>query len=200
MVVGVAGDRALEQALLDVDRRIRVEAAVRPAAELDALARRLGDERDGMAAAGFSSLMIAVDHGRGVVDVDVVGRARPEAAAVHFLDRYGEAVAVRWVAPSRLAERPRAFASWTSEGRMLRVFSAIDHNGERRGSATLEHEDQREVAVAVTCFAPVGPHTLIGGIQRQHHDLELSAPVGDRRVIDAATGEARPSVDELGVR
>ena len=110
------------------------------------------------------------------------------AAEAYFRERYGDAVAVQWLAPACDVERARAFGAWT-RGRILRVYSAIDRNGERRGSATVHSEDAAEIVVAVTCFVPLSPRRRVGGYKPQHHDMELARPSptdarsnrGDRR-------------------
>jgi hypothetical protein len=146
---------------------------------------------------GFTPAGCAVIEEKGFVWVRVTGEAGPDAAAAYFRDRYGDAVWVQWLAPGRHVERPRAFGSWTAAGRILRVFSAIDRNGERTGSATLRAETDSEIVVAVSCLIPLRPTRHLRGYKRRHHDLELRAPVGDRSVIDAATGRARRPVWEI---
>ena len=72
-----------------------------------------------------------------------------------------------------------------------------DRNGERTGSAALRAGTDTEIVVAVMCLVPLGPTRCVCGYKRRHHDLVLSAPVGDRRVIDAATGNARRPVWQI---
>ena len=158
---------------------------------------RLRRDRDAIAADGFTINLCRVIEPLGLVLLRVAGASGEDAARAYFQERYGESVRVHWLGPDRYAERPRAFGSWTAAGRILRVFSAIDRNGERTGSATLRSETDAEIVVAVTCLVPLWPTLCVGGYKRRHHDLVLTAPVGDRRVIDAATGNARRPVWQI---
>jgi hypothetical protein len=128
--------------------------------------------------------------------VQLAGGRDAAAAERHFRARYGEAVAIEWVGPSRLREEPHPFGSWTSEGRLLRVFFGLDHNGQRRGSARVAGEGGERIVVAPSRLQPLGVTTAIGGFQRHHADLELREPVGDRAVIDAGTDLPRPSLEQ----
>jgi hypothetical protein len=60
----------------------------------------------------------------------------------------------------------------------------------------VEDSDER-IVIALTRRQPIGFTTMIGGFQHHHADLELRAPVGERAVIDASSGAARPSVAQL---
>ena len=154
-------------------------------------------DRDAIAADGFTINLCRVIEPLGLVLLRVAGGPDEDAARAYFQERYGEAARVHWLGPDLHAERPRAFGSWTAAGTILRVFSAIDRNGERTGSATLRAQTDAEIVVAVTCLVPLGPTRRVGGYKRRHHDVVLRAPVGDRRVIDAATGNARRPVWEI---
>ena len=181
-------------------RARRVERAPRSSAALWALEPRIVDDWHTYEADGFSCIGYAVLATDGFVWVRVVGEAGSMAAEAYFRERYGDAVAVQWLAPERDVERARAFGAWTAAGRILRVYSAIDRNGERRGSATVRSEDAAEIVVAVTCFVPLSPRRRVGGYKPQHHDIELAGPVAGRRVIDAATGRRRRSLAEIPFR
>jgi len=186
----------------DRDRRprstgFRFEAGRGREAPLWSVCDQVRRDRDAIAADGFTINLCRVIQPLGLVLLRVAGASEEDAARAYFRERYGDAVRVHWLGPDRYAERPRAFGSWTAAGRILRVFSAIDRNGERTGSATLRAETHAEIVVAVTCLVPLGPSRRVGGYKRRHHDLVLGAPVGDRRVIDAATGNARRPVWEI---
>jgi hypothetical protein len=176
---------------------VAFERVPRTVTELEAVRERLRVERELLEADGFQWLVITTDHQRGVVDVDLVGGAAAAAAESYFAARYGDAVAVRWLGPSRYREVPHPFGSWTSEGRLIRVFFGLDHNGQRPGHARLEQESSERIVIALSCLQPLGVVTAIGGFRPQHADLELREPVGDRVVIDASAGVARPSLPEL---
>jgi hypothetical protein len=202
--IGLVGDLEPHRAALTRmgGDRVVLEPRPRTVGELDAIAERIRADVPELAAAGLEidPRSIWTRPERGVVQVLVTGGSDRRAATVPFAARYGSAVDVGWRGPSRLREVPRAFGSWTSEGRRIRVFFGIDRNGEERGGARVVEETAERVVIEVTCREPVGIVTLIGGYQPLHADLELREPVGDRAVIDASAGVARPSLAELGVR
>jgi hypothetical protein len=204
LFVGIVGDLEPHRAPLGEmgGDRVVLETRRRTVAELDAIAERVAADVPELAAAGLEvePRCILPRPDRGVVRVLVVGGSDEPAVAELFAARYGPAVDVMWLGPSRLREVPRAFGSWTAEGRRVRVFFGIDHNGEQRGNARVVEETGERVAIEVTCLEPVGMVTLIGGFQPLHADLDLRDPVGDRAVIDASSGVARPSLAQLGVR
>jgi hypothetical protein len=204
LFVGIVGDLEPHRAPLTHmgGDRIVLETRPRTVGELDAIAERLAADVPELAAAGLEIEPRGIwpPPGRGVVRVSVVGGADEPAVAKLFAARYGAALDVVWLGPSRLREVPRAFGSWTGEGRRVRVFFGIDHNGEQRGNARVVEQTGERVVIEVTCLKPVGFVTLIGGFQPLHADLELGDPVGDRAVIDASAGVARPSLAQLGVR
>lgn len=198
VTVGVAGDPGLhERALVAIDPdRVVVEPVPRSVGELEALCDRI--QRDPvLTAAGYQWMSLAPVPHEGVVRVDVVGGGDEATARAFLLERYGLAVRVAWLGASRRRAVPHPFASWTSEDRQLLVFFGLDLNGQRFGSATVVGEHGDRVVVAVTRLQPIGCTTRIGGFKPTQAGLTLSAPVGDRVVIDASTGEARPSVAEL---
>ncbi|MET0685562.1 MAG: hypothetical protein ABW060_09610 [Solirubrobacteraceae bacterium] len=180
-----------------LERARRVERTAHSKTWLVEVWEQILMDRDAHTAAGFPFVMCALMDRDGFVWLQVIGEPGPDAAEAYFRDRYGDAVWVEWLAAQRHVERPRGFGSWTAAGRILRVYSAIDRNGERRGSATLRSEDSEEIVVAVTCFVPLGPRRLVGGYKPQYHDIELAGPVAGRRVIDAATGKRRRSLAEI---
>jgi hypothetical protein len=77
------------------------------------------------------------------------------------------------------------------------VFFGLDRNGQQRGEARVVQESGARIVIALTRLQPVGITTLIGGFERQHADLELREPVGERAVIDASEGVIRPSLAQL---
>ena len=138
-VVGIVGDPEPHRAALAriggsrvvVERRAPIRP--RPEAELRAIADRIHADEPELARAGLSLGLMDAFPELGVVEVHVVGGAR--AAAVFFAERYGDAVSVVWLGPRRLLEFLRPFGSWTSGGRWIRVFYALDPNGEQPGEA-----------------------------------------------------------------
>lgn len=61
----------------------------------------------------------------------------------------------------------------------------------------MTEETSERIVIALTRLQPVGWTTLVGGFRPQHVELELGDPVGDRAVIDASAGVARPSLTQL---
>jgi hypothetical protein len=100
----------------------------------------------------------------------------------------------RWVVappPGLLGEETQPFASWVIDGNALTVFYALQQNGEQPGRCTAE-EHPDSVIVRLTIRAPQGITTTIRGFKGSHATVKLSEPLGDRVVIDAASGDARP--------
>jgi len=132
------------------------------------------------------------DEELGVVDVQCVGLDRERA--LHVLrERFGPRIRVDWLGPETYRPVARAFGTWTAEGRELTVFYGIDRNGERERSWAVV-EDDDAVTVTVTIGQPVGGTTLIGGHRLCSATVSLARGLGDRRVIDGATGRERPSL------
>ena len=193
LFVGIVGDldehRAALEPLAGGDRVV-LEQRPRTVRELDVIAEQVESHERELADAGLEMDVELVRRfaERGVVQVKVLG-GRDEGAAVEFFAaRYGGAVEVAWLGPSRLREVPQAFGSWTSEGRQVRVFFGIEHNGEQRGNARVAEETEERVVIELTRHEPVGLRTLRGGFTPQQADLQLREPVGDRAVIDAGAG------------
>jgi hypothetical protein len=135
-----------------------------------------------------------------VVKVQLIGGADEAPATVLLGARYGDAVAVDWLGSQPHREVPHPFGSWMSEGRRIRVFFGLDHNGEQRGDARVAQETDERVVIALNCLQPVGATTLIGGFRPLHTDSGLCEPVGNRAVVDASAGVVRPSLAELRSR
>ena len=202
LIIGLVGDAEPHKVPLSRigGERVMFEQLPRTVPELDALADRIIDDGTALQAAGFDLLEIGPDLQRGAVRVELVGGRGAAAARDYFAERYGDAVAVEWIGPSRYRELPHPFGSWTSEGRRIRVFFGLDHNGQQRGAARVAEESGERIVIALTRLQPVGYTTAIGGFQRRHADLQLREPVGERAVIDASEGVIRPSLAQLSNR
>lgn len=100
-------------------------------------------------------------------------------------------VVAEWLGPASIAEEPCPFGSWIADQRRLTVFYALPRNGEQPGRCTVS-EDPDRVIVTLTIRVPQGVRTGMGGFRRSHATVELSAPVGERIVIDAAENLQRP--------
>lgn len=198
LFVGIVGDSSAHaDAVAKLSAgRATVESRIRTEGELEALATRIVDDEAELQQAGFEPLVISADPSEGVVEVEMVGGADEAAAREFVASRYGPAVRIEWLGPSVLREAPHPFGSWTSESLQIRVFFGLDHNGEQFKSAVIDETPDR-ILVSLTKLEPVGPATLVGGYQPQHADLDLIQPIGDRDVIDASSGHARPSLAQL---
>jgi hypothetical protein len=199
LFVGLVGDAESHKGPLSQigGERVAFEQVPRTVGELSAIRDRIVADRTVLGAAGFELLGVGTDQHRGVVRTTVVGGRDAVAAERYLAGRYGEAVAVEWLGPSRFREAPHPFGSWTSEGRLIRLFFGLDHNGQRRGSARVAEESGERIVIALSCLQPLGNTTLRGGFQPHHADLDLREPVGNRAVIDASAGVPRPSLAQL---
>jgi hypothetical protein len=161
------------------------------------MADRIVADEPELATAGLYRNWMAWAPELGVVEVHVAGGPDERAAAEFFAARYGDAVAVRWLGPSRFRELPHPFGSWTSDGRRIRVFFALDPNGYQPGQARVTQETDELLVIALSALEPVGLITQMGGSRTHRVERELREPVGGRAVIDASVGVARPSLAEL---
>jgi hypothetical protein len=139
LFIGLVGDAEAHKArLLEIGgERVAFEHVPRTVRELRALANRIVDDRTVLEEAGFDLISVGSDPQRGVVDVRLVGGRDAAPARDYLARRYGDAVAVEWLGPSRDREVPHPFGSWTSEGRLLRVFFGLDRHGHQRGRRAL---------------------------------------------------------------
>jgi hypothetical protein len=200
LYVGLVGDADVHKAALSEiwPERVAFESVPRTVRALEAISDRVVADLTALRAAGFEVLRIHTDRQRGVVQMTLVG-GRDAAAAEEYIDgRYGDAVAVHWRGPSPFREVPRSFGSWTSEGRLIRVFFELDRDGQRRAHARVAEETSERIVIGLTCLQFLG-NTF--KIMRPHHaDLDLREPVGNRAVIDASAGVPRPSLAQLRSR
>jgi hypothetical protein len=172
VVLRIVGDpephRAALARLYRGDRLVVEHRPPRPArsqAELNAIADRLLADEPELATVGLHRVWMARAPELGEVEVHVVGGRDERAAAEFFATRYGDAVTVWWQGPSRFREAPRPFGSWTSEGRRIRVFFALDPNGQQPGQVQVAQETDELIVIALSCLDPVGFRTRIGGFQ-----------------------------------
>jgi hypothetical protein len=180
--------RAVLRGRLDPERVV-VGRAHLSNRDLEALQRRVTGELGELRELGVDVQWVCVGPGR-CLEVEYFAVDR-EGSVRLLRDRFGPALKPLWVAPERLGEEAQPFASWVIDGHALTVFYGLGQNGERPGGCTAEEHPDR-VIVRLTIRAPQGIATLIGGFMRSHATVKLSEPLGDRVVIDAASGDARP--------
>jgi hypothetical protein len=121
------------------------------------------------------------------VEVEVVAEDADTALAT-LRKRYGNAVAIEWLGGEEFVVEKVPWMLWTLDesGRRLtvhyRTFRA--YTLERT-----EHEEaEREVKVTVFARAPHSVKTIGASFEAT---VELSVPLGGRRVVDGATGRVR---------
>lgn len=179
--------------------RVVVEAALHSEAELEGIVECIERDRDDLLAAGIDLTSWGANPNDGIVEVDIVA-ADADRAQRTLTSRYGPLVCVVEWSPAWRAEKPRAFGSWSAEGRMLEVFYGVGHNGEApERCEVIDGDDEIVITVIITDMI-AGIQTLVGGYRRLSAQVQLAAPLGSRRVIDGSCGEPRPSVAQLRQR
>ncbi len=196
--VGVVGDPApLRDAVRMVPYAERVRIVSRTVSEeaLKPVGQAVWAAKDELETLGIVLQGMSLNVAAGVYELMVVGPDEPRGRAV-LRERFGERVRVDWIAAATTESQPRAFASWTAEGRLLTVYSWHDRNGEEPGSSTFaEYADRVEVGLRV--LVPTGFTTDIGGWHPIRETVELDEPLGSRDVVDRTGGVVRPCWDDL---
>lgn len=166
--------------------REEVPADVRE--RLDALHERIWEDEEELAAAGVKMKGSSVDAECGRVEVEVVA-ADAETAQSILTQRYGDAVVCEWLGPSEAALEAEPWQAWTLDRTkkklIVHCLTFKAYEVERA-----EHmEDEDSVTVLLYMRKPVSSVKLQAG--EHAATVELSAPLGDRRVFDGATGRER---------
>jgi hypothetical protein len=163
--------------------RLRTTAVQYPGVDLLALQDRIADDQDALEAEGFDIRSLGVDIEANRVAVQMVS-ARADHQA-YFHARYGPAV-VTFATPedARNACQRLDSVRVSSTGRSL-LLRWTYSSGEALETVELtEHADRVEVGIVQRTPFFGGPDDAHSGRTR----VQLSQPLGDRRVIDAATG------------
>jgi len=176
--------------------QIVVEPATRSEQELEALNERVWADTELLRALGIDLVSFGPEPNAGAVEVEIVATDAAQAEQT-LLERYGPALHVTACHGSWWAETPRAFGSWSTEGRTLVVFYALDHNGEQTGGCQVVERGDSVICTVTICEPAVGIRTLIAGYQGMTAEVALCEPLGDRTVIDGSCGEPRPSLARL---
>lgn len=103
--------------------------------------------------------------------------------------RYGADILVDVVAASAYLEQSVPWLSWRADGRALTVL--VDDITDDSGLSAVIDETDDEVVVTVS--GPRWQGLEEGPARSFERTVNLSRPVSRRRVIDGATGLARPS-------
>jgi hypothetical protein len=159
----------------------------------DAVRERIFAELDELAAEGFHVKTGSIDGGR--VRIELI--TERDDHGQYFRERYGpvdtEVIATELESIERTAAR-----GYRADGPSLTLFY------DTGGGARLERVDVEEgadrVDVAIVQRVPNGPRTLELAIVEE--TVQLERPLGDRAVVDAATGRRvrpceRPPCDDV---
>jgi hypothetical protein len=161
--------------------RLEAVAVQYPAAELRAIEEQIAADDEALTAEGFDVQSAVVEDNR--VFVQMVS-AHPDHQQV-FTERYGPAV-VTFAAPDdeRTACDELDAVRVSSTGRSLVLLWTFSSGEELSHVELTEHPDRVEVGIVQRVPYFGGPNDARPGRTR----VPLSQPLGDRRVIDAATG------------
>lgn len=175
-----------EQALrLRYRYRLETVPVQQPDAALRALQDRISADRDALEAEGFVIRLLGVDDETNRVVVHLITR-RGDHQQV-FQQRYGPQVSTFAVPePTRLdcAKLDRVRVS--STGRSLRLDWFHGRGETLEGVELAEHDDRVEIGIVLR----VDAFFRYDDARPAHTRVQLSRPLADRRVIDAATGLA----------
>lgn len=166
---------------------IRVHQAGYTQAELEAISDRIAEESGELEALGVKWLGSGVDVETNRVEVEVV--ASDEESARGILEhRYGPAVTVEWLGTEDRVLEKVPWQLWTIDepGRLLTAHYSTFRAYELERAEC--QEDEHEVAVTVFVRAPHSVKTIGATFEAT---VELERALGDRRVIDGATGRMR---------
>jgi hypothetical protein len=166
---------------------IRVHLARYSEAELEAISDRITEESDELEALGVKWMGSGVDVEANCVEVEVVASDEESARGI-LEDRYGAAVTVEWLGTEDWVREMVPWQLWTIDesGRSLTVHYATFRAYQLERAEC--QEDEHEVAVKVFVRAPHSVKTIGATFEAT---VELERPLGDRRVIDGATGRLR---------
>jgi hypothetical protein len=150
---------------------------------LNRLAHRIGRDRRELKAAGFDLSFWGADVQTNTAEVGMITRRTDHAE--YFAQRYGPVTTVVIATEPTSLECARAGNYEISgTGRSLVLHWGTGGGAELEHVELVEHADRVEVGIVER--VPNGPRTL--ELRSAAHRVPLSAPLGDRAVIDAAIG------------
>jgi hypothetical protein len=185
LLVRLTRDRAVHGSALKrlYPHRLRTVLARYPSAELRAVRDRISADRDALEAEGFDIQGLSIDTDASRVDVSMIS-ARADHQA-YFQARYGPTVRTFAAASDeRIACAKLDGVRVSSTGRSLLLLWTHSSGEELATVELTEHRDRVEVGIVEREPLLGGPDDALRGRTR----VQLSRPLGDRRVIDAATG------------
>ena len=147
------------------------------------LANRIGRDRRELKAAGFDVQGWGADVVTNTASVELITTRTDHAE--YFRNRYGP-VTTEVVATSRtrLECAKAGYYDVSASGRSLLLHWSTGHGRKVERVELVEHPDRVELGIVER--APNGPVTDEG--LTAEHRVDLGAPIGDRPVVDAATG------------
>jgi hypothetical protein len=137
---------------------------------------------------GITLFGAGVDREREVVRLRVAAED-PERARAVIRRRYGDRVDVEVVAASAYLVEDVPWECWMDDAGKRVIVWLLDYTD---GSKLRAFHQESDDEVVITLRGPrwQGAHHDIGIVVRK--DVQLSRPLGRRRVVDGATGVARP--------
>jgi hypothetical protein len=137
---------------------------------------------------GITLFGAGVDRERETIRVQVAA-ADGERAREEVRRRYGDRIDVEVVAASAYLVKDLPWECWTEDSDTRVTIWLVDYTdgAELRAS---HQESHHEVVVTLSGPRWQAAHTCMGFVVRK--EVQLSQPVGRRRVIDGATGAERP--------
>ena len=126
---------------------------------------------------------------RGGIRVQIAAED-PERARAEIRRRYGDGVDVEVVAANAYLVEDVPWKCWTDDGGKRVTIWLLDWTDGSELSPSHRESDE-EVVITLSGRRWQGAHHDIGFVVRK--DVELSRPLAGRRILDGATGHARPN-------
>jgi hypothetical protein len=183
----VDAHREALMALVPRPEILRVHACEFTKAELTAIAERIADEAEELAAEGVTWMGTSVGGRTNRVRVDVAAADAATAAEI-LARRYGPAATCNWIGVKDYSVRQEPWQLWTadeSERQLTVHYTTFRAFKLDRAEC---REDEHEVRVTVFVRAPHAYKTIGAAFEAT---VELSAPLCGRRVVDGTTGSER---------
>jgi hypothetical protein len=190
LLIQLTRDQAVHDAALQriFPHRLRTVLVQYPREELEALQDRISADDDALAAEGFDVRGLHIDTEANRVAIQMVS-ARTDHQA-YFEARYGPAVFTFATAEStRLECEELDRVRVSSSGRSLRLDWTYSRGDEFERVEVVEHADRVEIGIVLR----VDFFFRYGDARPDSTRIQLSRPLGKRRLIDAATGRPAPT-------
>jgi hypothetical protein len=185
LLIRLTRDRELHEpklkALARYPDQLRVIEVDNSEQDLTAIADRIGDDDDELEREGFTLSTVGADTGENAVVVELITRRAD--AAEFFAERYGP-VKVEVVARETHSVVCTRATGYTPSDNGLIIRWDTGGGTQLVRIEVTEHADRVEVAVIERVWNGVVTADLI----RAGEEVELAQPLGDRKVIDKATG------------